>query len=138
MQPRLQMTTKAKYVPAPYSGTNESGVIPVGDRVLVKPDVAAAEANGIYFTEEHVERMTLAAETGVLVAVGAEAFRWNSDRTRLWEGAKPEIGQRVFFERYAGMEARGSDGAIYRVMDDKCIGALVVIEQQQEEASNAG
>lgn len=119
------MTPLGEYVPAQWIGANLSGIVPIGDRVLVLPDKApATSTGGIQFTETQQDRDGKAAETGVLVAVGDGAWTWNSDRSRPFDGTKPEVGQRVWFERYAGSEQYGVDGVMYRLMLDKCIGAI--------------
>lgn len=125
MQPKLIMTPLGQYAPAKWEGANGSGIKPIGDRVLVLPDGAAEKTAGnVFITEDQQERMSMAAETGVLVDMGDEAFKWNSDRSRLFEGSKPEVGQRVYFERYAGAVHHGKDGRLYRLIDDKCVGGL--------------
>lgn len=130
MEPKLVKTRLAEYVPAEFSGKNESGIHPVGDRVLVLPDQASKTSSGlIHFTDEQISRNAEAAETGVIVEIGQEAFIWNSDRTRKWESAdKPKVGTRVAFDRYAGGFYHGKDGQMYRLMDDKCIGATADAE----------
>ena len=125
MQPKLVMTPLGQYEPAKWDGKNKSGIRPIGDRVLVLPDAAAEHTSGnVFITEEMQERMSIAAETGILVEMGDEAFKWNSDRSRRFEGAKPEVGQRVYFEKYAGSTHHGRDGKRYRLIDDKCVGGL--------------
>ncbi len=124
-KPRLQLTPLAQYVPAVWTGKNASGILPIGDRVLVLPDKAPGKTDGgIHLTEQQQDRDGLAAETGVLVAIGEAAWKWNSDRTRPYDGTKPQIGQRVWFERYAGAVQYGKDGVAYRLMDDKAVGAV--------------
>jgi co-chaperonin GroES (HSP10) len=66
----------------------------------------------------------LAAESGVLVDVGEDAFRWNSDRTRAWEGFKPQPGDRVFFGRYQYNQVPGDDGVMYWAIKDSSICAI--------------
>lgn len=111
----------------PWNGINESGYVPEGERVLLLPDQAAARtAGGIMLPEDLRERVSMASETGVLVAIGPEAFKWNADRTRRREIDPPEAGTRVFFERYSGGILHGKDGRIYRVADDKTIGAIEI------------
>lgn len=133
MRPKLLMTPLGAYMPVEWNGKNESGFKPIGDRVLILPDKAADETSGHVFVPEDIqERMTMAAETGVLVAMGESAWFWNSDRTRRFEGEKPVIGQRVRFERYAGAMHHGADGQRYRVMDDKCLSG---VEELAPEAS---
>jgi co-chaperonin GroES (HSP10) len=129
MQPRglakkLVVTPLGEYAPAEWGGENSSGIQPIGDRVLILPDGAAEKT--LVFTEETKERMAMAAETGVLVAVGESAWAWNSDRTRPFTGTKPVEGQRVWFERYAGSVQHGEDGRLYRLLDDKCVGAIAL------------
>jgi co-chaperonin GroES (HSP10) len=131
MQPKLMVANKrlltplGEYVPAEWSGENTSGIIPIGDRVLVLPDKAPDRSSGgVVFTEIQQDRDGLAAETGVLVALGEAAWKWNSDRTRPFDGTKPKVGQRVWFERYAGAIQYGRDGVAYRLMDDKAVGAV--------------
>lgn len=123
MQAKLITTPLGKYVQVQWSGSNESGITPVGDRVLILPD-GVDDAGLIALPPELAERMQQAAETGVLVSAGQDAWQWNSDRSRKYEGTKPDIGQRVIFERYAGSFQQGADGRRYRLMDDKCIGGL--------------
>ena len=126
MQPKLLMTPLGEYQPAKWNGKNTAGVRPFGDRVLILPDGAAEQTSGnVYIPEEMQERMAMAAETGILVAMGDDAWLWNSDRTRKLEGEKPKVGDRVGFERYAGSIRHGKDGRLYRVMDDKCVSDLV-------------
>lgn len=133
MEPKLVKTRLAEYVPAEFSGKNESGIHPVGDRVLVLPDQASKTSSGlIHFTDEQISRNAEAAETGVIVEIGQEAFIWNSDRTRKWESKdKPKVGTRVAFDRYAGGFYHGKDSQMYRLMDDKCIGATADADEPE-------
>ena len=125
MQPKLILTPLGQYTPVEWNGLNEAAFTPLGDRVLILPDGAAEETSGgIALPQELLERMAMAAETGVLVELGDAAWTWNSDRTRLFGGSKPQPGQRVRFERYAGSMHHGPDGRIYRVMDDKCVAGV--------------
>lgn len=125
MEAKLLKTTQAEYLISEYSGKNESGYRPIGDRVLVLPDVAAEKTSGNVFIPGTVqESQSYAAETGVLVELGEAAFLWNSDRTRKFEGSRPKPGERVFFDRYSGGVIKGKDGRTYRFMDDKAIGAV--------------
>lgn len=125
MEQRLRSKRKTvigTYEVAEFDGTDYSGIDVVGDRVVIEPDRAAKVVNGLYVTDEKQEQITTAAETGVIVGVGDQAFKYNADRTRLWEGDnKPKLGERVIFERYAGMLVIGEDGRFYRVVDDKVI-----------------
>jgi co-chaperonin GroES (HSP10) len=126
MQARLIKTAYATYVPTEWNGINESGWVPTGDRILVLTDrVPARSKGGIEFTDDTKETNDEAAITGVLIAVGEAAFTWNADRSRAWSGAKPEAGMRIMFQKYAGELLYGNDDRLYRVMDDRAIGALM-------------
>lgn len=122
MQPKLLKTTQAEYVVGTFSGKNESGITPFGDRVLILPDTAAEKSSGgVFIPDGSVEQQSYAAETGVLVAIGEGAYVWSSDRLRPYSGSRPQIGQRVFFDRYSGGVHKGLDGRVYRIMDDKAV-----------------
>lgn len=134
MQPRLQQpllkTPQSEYIPAPFTG-NKSNYLPVGDSVMVRVDIAAPKSSGgIAITDNSVEMMQSAATTGVIVACGDEAFKWNTDRTRPFDGRKPIPGDRVIFEKYAGHRIFGEDRDEYRLMTDKCIGAFQLTGKQ--------
>lgn len=125
LNPKILNVSRVEYMPAIYSGSNKSGVEPVGDRVLILPDMAMTKSQGgIQLTQDVVDRMQLSATSGVIIACGDDAFAWNSDRTRPFSGYKPQAGDRVHFEKYAGKEIVGDDGVKYRLVDDKSIGGV--------------
>ena len=124
LNPKVLSVRRAEYIPAPFFGKNESGCRPIGDRVLVRPDIAAASSGSIALPEDVVDRAQLSSSSGVIVEAGDDAFKWNSDRTRPFEGERPKAGDRVYFERYAGRVVLGDDGVEYRIMDDKAIGGV--------------
>lgn len=126
MQPKLLKTTVASYIPAFWSGTNESGYLPLNDNVLVLPDTTAAVVNGIHMPTEVMERHDMAAESGVIVSLGNGAFVYDSGYD--WVGYKPKPGDRVYMERYAGQLVKGKDGRTYRVMASRCVGAVEHVE----------
>lgn len=113
-----------EYWKAEYSGKNESGFSPVGDRVLVLPDQAAdVTAGGVMLTPELIERHTLASETGIVIELGEGAFRFCADGSK-WSGYKPSPGDHVYMQRYAGQVMYGRDEKFYRLMDSACIAAV--------------
>lgn len=125
MTPKVLKQVHAEYTPARYNGLNTSGWSPIGDYILVKPDtVANSTSGGVELPDDIVERMELAAMTGIIVECGDEAFKWNADRTRHFEGKKPKAGDRVIFEKYAGKPILGEDSEHYRIMDDKAVGGI--------------
>lgn len=109
--------------PAEYSGNNKSGYEPMDDRLLVKMDTASATTGGVFLTEDAIEKHTLASETGVIIAVGPNAFVWNESGTRPWVGDRPAPGDRIYVSKYSGQTLYGDDRELYRVMDSRCIGA---------------
>ena len=123
MQPHLIKGIHAEYTPAKWSGKDTSGVRVVGKTVLVLTDECAqTTSGGVALPEDLIEKMSMAAETGVLVAVAAGAFLLNEDGSP-WSGPKPVPGDRVYIEKYAGKQIKGRDGKTYRIMDYGSIGA---------------
>lgn len=125
MKPRMIKTLYAQYVPTEWDGVNNSGWSAYGDRILVLTDRAPEKtAGGITLPPEVKQDHDEAAITGVLIAVGNDAFVWNSDRNRRLEGERPKPGDRVMFVKYAGELLYGDDGLLYRVMEDRAIGMI--------------
>jgi len=124
MQTSVIKTLRGNYQPVAWDGMNKSGAHPIGNKVLVKPDKVAEKVGSIITgTADEHERQQLAAESGVLIEVGSEAFRWAGDHK--WEGKKPQPGDRVFFARYSGTQVPGADGDLYFFMADQSIGAVM-------------
>jgi chaperonin GroES len=120
---------------------NNSGFNPCGDRVVVLPDVIATHSpGGIEYPALELDKHQLAQVTGVLIAVGPDAW---TDRVttieRLIDGQwKPverrrtgysehfaQVGDRVSFARYNGLPFDGEDGQKYRLLNDEDITAKV-------------
>ena len=138
-QPTFHKGIQGDYIPAFYPGENTSGLKVFGKNVLLAVDeFSPTSAGGIEFLEDYVEKKTAAAETGCIFATGPEAFRQFDDGSK-WSGDKPELGDRVYFEKYAGLIAKGMDGRTYRIMDYRAIGAGLdkdYVARQQAEADN--
>jgi chaperonin GroES len=125
MQPKLIQTELARYTPAIWPGKNTSGYLPIGDMVIVLTDqVASQTSGGVKLPDDVLERLNMAAETGVIAAVGEGAFTWSHDRKRHFVGRKPKPGDMVFIERYSGQLLSGQDGMKYRLLADKQVGAI--------------
>lgn len=121
---RNYTTPISSYQIGEYSGKNTSGWEPTGDCVLVLPDQPIKKtAGGILMPEASVDRHAQAAESGVCVAAGPDAFVWNSDRTRKLESGESVVGKRVVFNRYSGIYMHGDDGQKYMIMVDHSIKA---------------
>lgn len=124
MKPKLIRTENAQYEAQEWSGANESGWAPIGDAVLVLPDVAAetmGKAGLILAPADLQERHSLASESGVVIDMGEGAFVKIT-------GRKPQPGNRIVFERYAGRVISGQDGRTYRMMTADCVAGVEIGE----------
>ena len=131
-------TSVGQYDLVPWSGTNDSGIQPLCDKVLVMPDQASGLVGSIVIPDAVLEHIGAAAMTGVLVAVGDQAFAYDSRRLVVWAGKRPEPGVRVWFQKYAGEEYTGKDGLLYRVMEDRSLAGIEIPgtdEAQRQEAA---
>ncbi|HUY05016.1 MAG TPA: hypothetical protein VMV33_17190 [Rhodocyclaceae bacterium] len=125
MKDRILATIHGQFALGVWGGRNASGIQPVGDKLLVLVDVALEKTRGgVIITEQSAEAQTLSSTTGIVVAMGDQAFARDSDRLMEWAGRAPEVGERVYFQRYAGQEYTGLDGKMYRVMQDRSVAAI--------------
>lgn len=120
---------------------NGSGISPSGNRVVVKPDdIEEVTEGGIIIPTPEAKKHALAQSTGRLVAVGPDAWKYEVETTeRLIDGQwKPverkttgfsqpfaEVGERVAFAKYGGLQVEGEDGSPYRILNDQDITARV-------------
>lgn len=121
-----------------------TGIYPSGNRVVVKPDeIERKTAGGILIPDAQADKHMYAQSTGVLVAVGPDAFTHSCEVVeRLIDGSwKPvertvkgystpfaEVGDRVAFAKYGGLQVEGEDGETYRILNDEDITARVSAE----------
>ena len=105
--------------------SNDSGLVPVEFKVLVKPDVIEEKSRGGVFIPDNArERQELAQARGTLVVSGGRAFEdFGSPR--------PKAGDRVWFAKYGGVPIKGADGLMYRLISDKDVGCLITDERAQ-------
>lgn len=96
--------------------SNESGINPVGWRILIRPqEVKEVSKGGIILTTEiSKEREQMGNTTGIVVAMGDECF---ADEPKPW----CSVGDKVIFAKYAGLLYKGKDGVHYRMINDKDI-----------------
>jgi co-chaperonin GroES (HSP10) len=94
--------------------SNESGINPVGWRVLIDPqEVKKVSAGGIILTTEVSEqREQMGNTTGIVVAMGDQCY---ADEPAPWCA----VGQKVIFAKYAGLLYLGKNGKHYRMINDK-------------------
>jgi len=126
MKPRIIKTGIAEYEVAHFPGTDPSGIVPLGDELIVKLDkIMEKTSGGILLPEAKQDEMAEAAETGVVFAVADGAFAWTRDRTRPFSGRKPEPGDRVAMVRWAGIKVLGEDGEWYQAISDGSVYAIL-------------
>lgn len=94
--------------------SNNSGITPLGTKVLVKPlPVEQVTKGGIIIAApKELEKEQRGQERGEVVEIGSGAW---ADQPG---GAWCEVGDRVVFARYAGNVWRGEDGEYYRIIQD--------------------
>lgn len=79
---------------------------------------------GIFLPQSTIDRQEMAREVGILKDVGALAFQ-DPD----WPDA-PKVGDKVFFDRYAGSLVN-IKGKKYRLINDKNIAGIVTGELEE-------
>lgn len=127
LQPRLLENQQGSFIPARWNGANTSGFTPRGPNILLRMDqMSTVTAGGIYLPDAKIDAMNEASETGCIFGLGEDA-------SKLKGGLALEIGQRVYIEKYAGIKALGRDGLIYRIVDEKTIGAIMDFGYSDDE-----
>ena len=110
-------------------GTNESGIQPVEDKVLLLPDAPCDEIRGIIKPDTTKEMERMAQVRALLVAVGGNCFE-------NWDEPIPKIGDRVMIMKYAGIhDIEGADGRYYQLTTDRDITAILEDESHVETLS---
>lgn len=123
MTPKLFKTSLAEFEHAEYTG-NTSGWNPIGDRLIIQPDtVASRTKGGVELPDELRDRMTMAAEAGVVVAVGEGCFVYEANGFP-FIGYKPKPGDRISMNRYSGLLVMGEDEKRYRILSSSEVGAV--------------
>nr|QBM02671.1 hypothetical protein [uncultured archaeon] len=115
--------------------TERCGISPCEFKVLVLPDesdvIASFRRAGLATPDEVNERYRAASMTGRVVSMSPAAFSYHDwpDHVRL-----PEVGDRVVFARYAGINIKGQhftnakghkERLEYRLINDKDIAAIL-------------
>ena len=109
------------------AAVNASGIQPVEYKILILPELAEetdevlrrAKAAGLALVDKTTEREKMAQVKGRLVAAGGNAFED-------WSGQVPQLGDTVWFAKYAGYVVKGDDGQEYRLANDKDISAVLL------------
>ena len=113
------------------------GIRPTEYNVVVAPAIAAKTVGklGVLIAPDEVqETASMAMQVGRIVAMSPIAFDYSK-----WpeENGPPQVGQMVWFARYAGAIFEGMDGKEYRILKDKDIGAIIdepAISQDEAKA----
>ncbi len=101
------------------NGINTSGMQPVEYKILIAPEVIEETSQGgIILATKTTEREAMAQVKGTLVAIGGNAFED-------WKGMTPEVGDLIWFAKYAGYVVKGDDGKDYRLANDKDCSAII-------------
>lgn len=116
---------------------NKSGIHPVLDRVLIRPDeVEKVTAGGIIIADTISERHAMAQSIGTFIEAGPDAYTQYTDvwrysdgssatMTRGYKGTPCKPGDKVAFAKYGGLQVEGKDGQVYRLMNDEDITAII-------------
>ena len=101
---------------------NNSGIVPMDKRVLVKPDSSErVTPGGIIILEENAARKDMAMTKATVVAVGETAWSEAIHDARNFGVlfAAPVAGARVMISKYGGTDIEGADGEKYRLLNDE-------------------
>ena len=98
------------------------GLHPTEYNIIIAPAEIDEKVGGIILADETRERMTDAAQVGRLVAVSPVAFNYER-----WPAGTnpPQIGDIIWFARYAGGTFEGQDGRSYRIVKDKDVAGTI-------------
>lgn len=100
---------------------NTSGLTPIEFKILVLPDLIADKIGSLYIPDQKKERDQFAQFKGTLIATGGRAFEDCGEPS-------PQVGDRIYFARYAGKPVDGADGKSYRLINDRDVSAVVTDE----------
>ena len=101
---------------------NKSGISPTGYRILILADVPEEKTHGgIIIPISEKEKFDHASKTGLVVAIGPEAYR---ESTGPWCSE----GDRICYARYSGEHLTGADGKLYRLINDDSVQAVITDE----------
>lgn len=109
-----------------YVDGNESGLLPVEDKILVLPDKISEQVGMLYKPERAIAQEQMAQVKGLLVAVGGNCFED-------WDDPIPQVGTRVMLCKYAGiMDIPGADHRRYQLCTDRDITAIIQNDAEED------
>jgi co-chaperonin GroES (HSP10) len=107
--------------------TNESGIQPVEDKLLLLPDESTAKIRGIIKPDMVRDQEQMAQVRALLVAVGGNCFED-------WDDPIPKVGDRVMVMKYAGIHGiEGAEGRTYQICTARDITAILTAEEHIEK-----
>lgn len=105
---------------------NESGLLPVEDKVLILPDKVSEQVGRLYKPERAMAQEQMAQVRGLLVAAGGNCFED-------WDDPVPQVLTRVMLCKYAGiMDIPGADGRSYQLCTDRDITAIIQVDAEDK------
>ena len=106
---------------------NESGLLPVEDKVLLLPDEVSDSVGPIVKPDIVKAQEQMAQVRATLIASGPNAFIE-------WDDPKPSPGNRVYVCKYAGIDnISGADGKKYKICTDQDITAIIIQDPEKDE-----
>lgn len=127
MHQRMYQRKDIGFLAGKFDGKNRSGYQPIGDSVCVMVDTVdgkLGKSGLLTMTPAAIETQNQGATSGIIVDMGPDAFIWSADRKRPFGEDRPQVGDRVFYVRYAGEMTLGVDEKTYRIMSDNSIVAI--------------
>lgn len=99
---------------------NESGIYPVGHRILILPEQVEEKTEGgiILHTAAQKSREEMAQINGIVIDIGDTSY---NDQPSSW----CSVGDKVIFGKYSGLIYDGVDGKKYRIINDLDVVAVV-------------
>ena len=95
--------------------------LPVGWRILVLPFEASKKSKGgIIYSDDAVERASIASTCGNVLAVGNQAY----EKEKFPEGPWCKKGDWVVFARYAGSRIKIQGGEVRLLNDDEILATI--------------
>lgn len=90
--------------------------------VIIAPAIMPEKIGSILIADQTKESLDMAMQVGLIADQSPIAHNYDK-----WpkERPCPQIGDVVWFGRYAGGEFTGADGRTYRIIKDKDVGAIV-------------
>ena len=99
-------------------------IIPIGHRVLIKPDKIEEKIGSIYIAKTVQEKEQQAQVSGVILGMGADCYRE-------YDVPWCKIGDKVLYQRYAGMKIPDGKGGFIEdllLLNDLDITGIIIDE----------